>query len=399
MHTHSSPTLQRRAPRAGALLCASLCAPLIAPGPAHAVIGGEPTTSQEWPAVVGLMYDVGDGLEPGCTGTVIAPRVVLTAAHCVAHRDGVSDQDPIAVRLGTADLARGGRDVAVSAVRAMSNGLDGFDLALLFLAEDACVAPAPLARGCGAATQGGRVTLVGFGVTDREAFGELHRVDLRVSELACTDPELGCDDHDGRGAYLVATPGGMCGGDSGGPLFVVNAHGRFVAGVVSGPAQDETSDLCDDWRRALYPRPDTVASWIEAEIGAALEAPGCDGATAPSPPPDEPAPPGEPAPTAPSQDIFDSRPEDDPGCAAGAGSSELSALLAALLGWASLRHRLRASPRRSPCRRRASRPRRGPSCRRRRRRGTRRSGRGLRTPRPGSRRASGSRRSAPPARR
>ncbi len=317
--------------RLTALATTMLAPMLLLPSAAHAVIGGQAASHAEWPAVVGLMYDLGDGLEPGCTGTVIAPRVVLTAAHCVAHRDGVSDEDPVAVRLGTHDLARGGRDVAVREVRAMSNGLDGFDIALLFLAEDAGVPPAQLAGGCGAATQGGQVTLVGFGVTDRETFGELHRVDLRVAELACTDPDLGCNEHQGQGSYLVTTPGGMCGGDSGGPIFVVNQHGRFVAGVVSGPAQDEASDLCDDWRRALYPRPDTVATWIEAQLGHALPTSSCEaGSQPPTPTPTEPEP-DTGSDSAPSQD-------GELGCGAALGPNDLAlALVALVLAWGWLR--------------------------------------------------------------
>lgn len=235
---------------------------------AHAVIGGRPVSAADWPEVVALMYPGEDGLEPGCSGTLIAPRVVLTAAHCLAHVDGVAELDPVAVRFGADDLSAGGTDLRVRRVRAMSNGLDGFDLGLVFLERDAPVRPAPLARGSCAARRGGRVTLVGYGVTDRETHGVLHAVELGVSELSCRDPELGCVGHGKGGAYLVATPGGMCGGDSGGPIFVVTPSGRYVAGVVSGPAADEQADECDHWHRALYPRPDTVIGWIERQIGA-----------------------------------------------------------------------------------------------------------------------------------
>lgn len=248
---------------------------LAAGADARAVIGGRPAESDDWPEVVGLMYRGETGLEAGCTGTLIAPRVVITAAHCLAHPGGVSDADPVAVRFGSLDLARGGRDVPVRRVRAMSDGLDGFDLGLVFLGQDAPVAPVKLARGCARASVGARVELVGYGVTDDGTYGVLHRASLKVARLVCRDDALGCATGRTGGRYLVTNPSGMCGGDSGGPVFVVNEHGRFLAGVASGPTSDEASDDCSDWRRAIYARPDTVVAWIERQIGSKLSMPAC----------------------------------------------------------------------------------------------------------------------------
>lgn len=240
----------------------------------QAVIGGSPATIADWGGVVGVLYDGG----AGCTGSLIAPRVVLTAAHCTKAASDPETADPTAVRFGTADLATGGTDIKVVKVEKTSaTGVGEFDLALLFLESDAPVEPYALARDCGAATQGGDVTLVGFGVTDKDTQGVLYSVNLKVGTLACTDVNEGCQTYAGTGSYIVTNPGGMCGGDSGGPLFVVNQYGKFVAGLVSGPTDSEgnKSENCDGWQAAMYPRPDTVVAWIEEKIGSALPTASC----------------------------------------------------------------------------------------------------------------------------
>src|SRR5690349_21179463 len=49
------------------------------------VIGGQATPAGKFPGVGALMYSDGAGGPPsfGCTGTLIAPDAVLTAAHCL----------------------------------------------------------------------------------------------------------------------------------------------------------------------------------------------------------------------------------------------------------------------------------------------------------------------------
>lgn len=80
----------RRISMLGALVGA-----LVASAPAQAVVGGAADEGAH-PAVAGIVSERDDGLV-GCTGTLVAPRVVLTAGHCVegAHWVKVSfDEQP-----------------------------------------------------------------------------------------------------------------------------------------------------------------------------------------------------------------------------------------------------------------------------------------------------------------
>lgn len=65
------------------------------------ILGGEVASVGEFPYVVALGYDRGNGLQFDCGGSVISRYYVLTAAHCVETLDGFS---PIMVRTGVVDL-------------------------------------------------------------------------------------------------------------------------------------------------------------------------------------------------------------------------------------------------------------------------------------------------------
>lgn len=75
---------------AAAVACADRGGPA-APAAAslpNAIYGGEPTGANRFPSVGALLYDfdqngIIDGDDEDCTGSLIAPTVFLTAAHCV----------------------------------------------------------------------------------------------------------------------------------------------------------------------------------------------------------------------------------------------------------------------------------------------------------------------------
>lgn len=205
---------------------------------------------------VGLL-DLGGGL---CSGTLIAPRWVITARHCT---EGVSPSSAQFV-IGT------GRepDRAVPIRRFVNN--PSTDLALVELARDATemlasVVPIPIVTETVDRTWVGRSTEAGgYGRTERGSTGTRYFSSLPIRDV---DSEMIYFDGGGRG--------GVCNGDSGGPLLARASDGSVrLIGAVSGG--DGTCTY-----QAWFTRIDPQRSWVEGNTGPTTPPPGgCGGVTA-----------------------------------------------------------------------------------------------------------------------
>ncbi len=207
--------------------------------------GADPLSSGDQLAVTGGQLDDGDPAvgavlarqatcgEPratACSGTLIAPRIVLTAAHC--------EQSPetLEVFFGANVDATADARVDVQMVF-VHPAFDPFtkenDLALLLLAETVAIEPVPLETDPLDATDvGTEVRVVGFGADDDGVLGEKREGTATISEVSAMRFEI------------APGPAMTCAGDSGGPVFVRHGSVDRLAGVTSGgdPACTSSGD-------------------------------------------------------------------------------------------------------------------------------------------------------------
>ena len=102
------------------------------------VIGGADAVAGKWPDVAAVNF----GGSQGCTGTLIAPTVVLTAGHC-------NEADLDNVLVGTTSLARPQDGEMINVMKRIEypSSQSSEDLTVLVLAEPARVEPRRIASG------------------------------------------------------------------------------------------------------------------------------------------------------------------------------------------------------------------------------------------------------------
>jgi uncharacterized protein (TIGR03382 family) len=167
-----------------------------------------------------------------CTGTVIAPRVILSAGHCLVEMANEAQgfsATAVKIFFGTT-VGSSGQSINVVEAHAhpqyylRNDGAPMYDTSVWIMAQDAPVPPMAWQQTPLGSVTGKTVTLVGYGVTN--AYQQTGNGTRRTVSATITDV-------DNLFLYYGDGYSGTCQGDSGGPMFL-NVNGvETVIGVTS----------------------------------------------------------------------------------------------------------------------------------------------------------------------
>jgi endonuclease G len=237
-------------------------------GPAE-VIGGADAKAGKWPDVAAILFPSSGGDRPRCTGTLVAPTVVLTAGHCF---DALAPPLPDHVLIGTSSLARPGEGetIPIRHGAAFPDASSSEDVAVLVLERPSTLAPRKIATGWARIdiVNGALVSLVGFGAVNKrgdEFVDELQEATSTITDFDCSQSS-GCNAAAQPAGELGAGGNGIdtCPGDSGGPLYLVTHYGTLLAGITSR-SYDDAVFPCSEG--GIYGRPDKIIDWLETTAG------------------------------------------------------------------------------------------------------------------------------------
>ncbi|MCH9682918.1 MAG: trypsin-like serine protease [Deltaproteobacteria bacterium] len=232
------------------------------------IIGGFPTAVDEFDAVVALRTDGGRL----CSGTVVAPQLVLTAAHCFAD---LREDTSITVHFGrdTSGMTMVSTDFAIHNQYCDPCTEETYDFAYVVLPEvyvptDGYIVPITNQAEWNETMRVGNVVrLVGFGTDDPsgQSLGTGPQPKRQVTTTIDRFTRLGFEFF--AGGFNRDT----CSGDSGGPAITQLGNGQLRLAGVTSRGQTPCGD--GGW----YGVPFAALVWVRGRSGVDLLPPGCFG--------------------------------------------------------------------------------------------------------------------------
>ncbi|MCP4599766.1 MAG: trypsin-like serine protease, partial [Proteobacteria bacterium] len=189
------------------------------------IVDGEETNYEKWKGAVGLFAPPGSV----CTGTLIAPDVVLSAGHCVFYPTSminvVKDPELLQILGGPrpGDIFYSNAEKVVKHPSWNGSLILGVDLSMIKLKDPIPIEDVePHKVRMGKLTRGEKGVIAGYGSTSYgdTASAGVHRWGETTLLSLGSNIQLG-------------NPSGLCSGDSGGPFFTQEEDDWVVTGVTS----------------------------------------------------------------------------------------------------------------------------------------------------------------------
>ncbi len=301
-----------KAPRLGALVCATVFAfgaSAVGSASAHAntgarvralahasIIGGTNAQASSFPSLA-YVIDIHGAYAYQCSGTVVAPSLVLTAGHCAENTATGARYRASGYRVvtGAVDpLAPGAtvsRVLGVIVYPGFARRLDQGDAALLVLANPVSAPPIALATAAQMKRlkAGFQATMAGWGLTSFAQHSPTET--LRSADTVVQGRDwcaLNAPPFSAKGEICgIAPPSyatGVCSGDSGGPLLASSPGGD--GGTIQIGIAVHVYGQCSTRRPSVFVKVSSIARWIHTWIAAYRSSPV---SPMPAPPPPPPA--------------------------------------------------------------------------------------------------------------
>jgi secreted trypsin-like serine protease len=255
------------------------------------IVGGGPVAIESLPSLAFVQSEDASTVT-SCTGAVVSPRVILTAAHCLIEDDAIRPADRFAVATGDADLQTVSAENVFGVVQTVV--YPGFDLeelhgdaGLLILSRPTSAPPLRMAASgdLGLLAAGTPIVISGWGMTGGRspASPVLQAAETVVQrstycqrsvasfyfffspqvQLCAINPP----------SYSTAT----CHGDSGGPVIGFDAAGSPVEVGITSLGDPE----CSTYEPNVFTRVDRISSWVTRWIAAVEQGAPAPAATVP----------------------------------------------------------------------------------------------------------------------